>query len=61
MKREEEYLYYILMDDDVNLVMKGETNHDNDPWRIYRDFLINTEPALGVLAFHLTDDKAIPI
>ncbi len=58
MKREELYLYYTILDDDVQLqMMNNETGRDKNPWKVYREFLANTEPALGVLAFAIRSTR----
>ncbi len=44
-KRNETYLYYIFMDDDIDLQTKTEKN----PWRMHEDFLKRIEPALGAV------------
>ena len=43
--RSENYLYYIFMDDDIELITELSVN----PWRTFLDFLIDIEPAVGVV------------
>lgn len=46
MSRQEQYLYYIFMDDDVQLHAKNKTDKI-DPWRWFESLLIRTEPPLA--------------
>jgi hypothetical protein len=46
MKRSENYLYYIFMDDDIDLEAK-EQDYDKKPWREFEHFLRLVEPAVG--------------
>ena len=46
-KRSEKYLYYIFMDDDIELTTELSVN----PWRTFLDFLIDIEPAVGVVDY----------
>jgi hypothetical protein len=48
MKRSEKYLYYIFMDDDIDLQAKVQDNQTN-PWRVFEDFLRRVEPAVGAV------------
>ena len=43
MKRDTRYLYYIFMDDDIQLV--DSTGMYPNPWRGFENFLIDVEPA----------------
>ena len=43
--RSEKYLYYIFIDDDIKLTTELNVN----PWRTFLDFLIDIEPAVGVV------------
>ena len=45
MRKDEKYLYYIFMDDDIVLRTKTTKN----PWRIFEDFLKRVEPAVGAV------------
>lgn len=45
--RSENYLYYIFLDDDIELTTELIVN----PWRTFLDFLINVEPAVGVVDY----------
>ena len=45
--RSEKYLYYIFIDDDIELTTVLSIN----PWRTFLDFLIDIEPAVGVIDF----------
>ena len=47
MNRSEKYLYYIFMDDDVNL--KTESKYNVNPWRQLEFFLEEIEPAVGIV------------
>ena len=44
-RRSKKYLYYIFMDDDVQFTTQLEVN----PWRAFEEFLLNIEPAVGVV------------
>ena len=44
-RRNEQYLYYIFMDDDIVL----ETKTKKNPWRIFEEFLKRIEPAIGAV------------
>ena len=45
--RSEMYLYYIFTDDDIQLTTELSIN----PWRTFLDFLLDIEPAVGVVDF----------
>ena len=49
MKRSEKYLYYILMDDDIDLQSKKKMTNITDPWRQFEDFLRRIEPAAAAV------------
>ena len=51
MKRDTRYLYYIFMDDDIQLV--DSTGTYPNPWRGFENFLIDVEPAVGTVMFNL--------
>jgi hypothetical protein len=51
MKRSEKYLYYIFMDDDIDLQAKAN-NYLTNPWRTFEDFLRRVEPAVGAAESH---------
>ena len=44
-KRDQKYLYYTLMDDDVTLKVEGMK--PQNPWRLFENFLRELEPALA--------------
>ena len=44
-KRDQKYLYYTLMDDDVTLKVEG--TKPQNPWRLFENFLRELEPALA--------------
>ena len=48
-KRDKKYLYYTFMDDDIALKREGRPEN---PWRLFENFLRQTEPALGVVRMH---------
>jgi hypothetical protein len=48
MKRSKKYLYYIFMDDDIDLEEKVKNNLTN-PWRAFEDFLGRVKPAVGAV------------
>ena len=48
MRRSEKYLYYIFMDDDINLKNKLPEKAVN-PWRTFENFLRRVEPAVGAV------------
>ena len=45
MEREQEYLYYVFLDDDVVLELVEEGN--SNPWRLFERSLLETQPAIG--------------
>ena len=45
-KRDKKYLYYTFMDDDITLKVEGKPEN---PWRLFENFLRQTEPAVGVV------------
>ena len=47
-KREQIYLYYILMDDDI-IIEPQNTESMSDPWRRFEEFLERVEPAAAAL------------
>ena len=49
MKSDTQYLYYIFMDDDIQLV--DSTGMYPNPWRGFENFLIDVEPAVGTVMF----------
>ena len=51
---EKKYLYYIFMDDDIVLQTKTRKN----PWRVFEDFLMRTEPAVGIV--DVTNNLRLP-
>ena len=51
MKRDTRYLYYIFMDDDIQLV--DSTGMYPNPWRGFENFLIDVEPVVGTVMFNL--------
>ena len=44
-ERKEKYIYYIFMDDDVQLIMADKKNAQN-PWRMYEESLKTFQPAV---------------
>ena len=49
-KREQIYLYYILMDDDIIIVPQKMNNEStSNPWRRFEEFLERVEPAAAAL------------
>lgn len=49
MKRNQEYLFFILLDDDI-LLHEGHTNiSDANPWRKFEEFLVRVEPAAAAV------------
>ena len=44
-ERKEKYIYYIFMDDDVQLIMADKKNTQN-PWRMYEESLKTFQPAV---------------
>jgi len=67
------YLYYVMIDDDVELFVREKKypeDVDKNPWKIFGDFLIKYEPAIGTVycsnelteakfKHYLDDDKEI--
>ena len=51
MKRDTRYLYYIFMDDDIQLV--DSTGMYPNPWRGFENFLIDVEPAVGTVTLDI--------
>lgn len=47
MKRTTKYLYYIFMDDDIDLQMNSGRNIN--PWRLFENFLVRVEPAVAAV------------
>ena len=50
-ERKEKYIYYIFMDDDVQLIMADKKNTQN-PWRMYEESLKTFQPAVVTLFTH---------
>ena len=48
MKREQKYLYYTFMDDDVSLIFKEKPQRDLNQWREYEKALLQMRPFIGV-------------
>ena len=48
-QRSERYLYYILMDDDIQLGWTGKVGRIKDPWRRFEEFLLRVQPAVAAL------------
>ena len=46
MNKSAKYLYYIFMDDDI--ILKLDSGDEN-PWRVFETFLLEIEPAVGVV------------
>ena len=49
MKKNETYLYYIFIDDDIELYITKEENKTQNPWRAFESSLKSVEPAVGVV------------
>ena len=49
MKREQIYLYFIVMDDDIVLQPKSEKDSKGSPWRMFEEFLERVEPAAAAI------------
>ena len=47
--RSESYLYYILMDDDIQLGWKQKVARFKNPWRSFEEFLFRVQPAVAAL------------
>ena len=47
-RREQIYLYYILMDDDI-IIDRQENESNSNPWRRFEEFLERVEPAAAAL------------
>jgi len=48
------YLYYVVLDDDLELFIrekKYSEDRGKNPWKVFDDFLIEYEPAVGTLAY----------
>ena len=43
MKRNQEYLYFIIMDDDIALQEEGMKVTNGTPWRRFEEFLVRVE------------------
>ena len=57
MSRQEQYLYYVFMDDDAELRVKNKNDKIN-PWRWFESFLRSNEPPLAAAnnpVWHLID------
>ena len=48
MKRQQQYLYFIIMDDNVMLNEEGSESSGN-PWRRFEEFLVRVEPAVAAI------------
>ena len=48
MKRKQEYLYFIIMDDDIMIDREANESRDN-PWRRFEEFLVRVEPATAAI------------
>ena len=49
MNRKQEYLYFIIMDDDIVLQLELEKYHSSTPWRKFEEFLGRVEPAVAAV------------
>ena len=49
MNREQEYLYFIIMDDDIVLQLELEKYNNSTPWRKFEEFLGHVEPAVAAV------------
>lgn len=49
MKRNQEYLYFIIMDDDIVLQEEGMKVTNGTPWRRFEEFLVRVEPAVAAV------------
>jgi hypothetical protein len=49
MKRNQKYLYFIILDDDIILQQGRENVSDATPWRKFEEFLVRVEPALAAV------------
>ena len=47
--RSDSYLYYILMDDDIQLGWTRNVSRIKDPWRSFEEFLLRVQPAVAAL------------
>jgi len=54
------YLYYVFLDDDIKLHIRKERypNESSNPWKIFDDFLLKHEPAIGGVYCNSTHPKA---
>jgi len=49
------YLYYISVEDDVELYIKeGRCFKNKNPWEVFEHFLIEYKPAVGTIAYEVT-------
>ena len=50
MKRKQEYLYFIIMDDNIILLdREGSAESSGNPWRRFEEFLVRVEPAAAAI------------
>ena len=49
MKREQVYLYFFIMDDDIVLQPKSKEDSKGRPWRMFEEFLERVEPAAAAI------------
>ena len=47
--RSDSYLYYILMDDDIQLGWTRNVSRIKDPWRSFEEFLLRVQPAVAAI------------
>ena len=45
MKKDQVYLYFIIMDDDIVINKKSANDSNGTPWRRFEEFLVRVEPA----------------
>ena len=45
MKKEQVYLYFIILDDDIVINKKSDKDSNGTPWRMFEEFLVRVEPA----------------
>ena len=49
MKRNQEYLYFIILDDDIVLTEEPGKMSNGTPWRKFEEFLVRVEPAAAAV------------
>lgn len=49
INRNEKYLYYIFMDDGIDLKTRSQYKLAGNPWRLFENFLGQIEPAVGAV------------